>query len=252
MMRRFKLRISKPVRFALFLGLIVAFGAGFGFYTRNRQQKAPEQSLSALQSRLNEVVLIVGSINSVDGRMDTSPYSIFYLIDSLKKSLETTDKLTDKHADYLKEDFGTLKEAFKTQNRLFEEFQASYKVLGRAIFYNPSLDVGDLDTSTRRQDINQRSQAAYDNLNKLANSYQNSFTEEAYGNLVNSINCFGELADLSKTDKIHEITSVRQRCINIYPATREQLIKALQKTYASDKSYQSLEVIKKAVSSISS
>lgn len=246
-----KFRFNKYFSFALLLGLIVATGAGLGLYMRNQRQNEPQRSLEALHASLNEVVLAVSALKAVDGSNDTSPYAIVSTQASLKNSLEAAQKLLGNHKDALGRQYQPLTDALQQQKQLLDEFQAASEILGKAISYNPSLDIGNLDISEHKKQIQERSFAANDNLFKLATSYENRFTDEANQALNVSINCYGELADLLEANKITQAEPVRDRCINAYQATRKELVAALLETYTSDKAEANLTVIKDSMAAVS-
>lgn len=238
-----KLTLNKRLGFPVFLGLIVAFGAGLGLYTRNQRQNAPQRSLEALHASLNEVVLAVSSLKAIDGSSDTSPYAITNTQTSLKNSLETAQKLLGGHKDTLGTQYQPLADALKQQKESLDELQAASEILGKAISYSPSLDLGSLDANQHKDKLYDRAFAANDNLFKLAETYEDRFSEEANQTLNTSVNCFGELADLLEANKINQVEPVRDRCINTYQATRKELVAALLETYKTKKSENSLRVI---------
>lgn len=245
-----KLKFNKHVGFILFLGPIIAFGAGLGLYTRNQRQNAPQRSLEALHASLNEVVLAVSSLKAIDGSSDTSPYAIASAQASLKNSLDTAQKLLGGHKDALGTQHQPLLVALNQQKELLDELQAASDILGKAISYNPSLDLGSLDIFQHKKQLQERSFAANDNLFKLATSYENRFTDEANQALNTSINCYGELADMLEANKISQVEPVRDRCINTYQTTRKELVLALLETYKTDKSESSLIVISESMATI--
>lgn len=246
-----KIRFNKYFGFALLLGLIVATGAGLGLYTRNQRQNAPQRSLEALHASLNEVVLAVSALKAIDGSNDTSPYAIVSTQTSLKNSLEAAQKLLGNHKDALGTQYQPLADALQQQKQLLEEFQAASDILGKAISYNPSLDLGSLDVAQHKDKLYDRSFAANDNLFKLAEAYEDRFSDDANKALNNSVNCFGELADLLKADKPDQAGPVRDRCISTYKTTRKELVAALMETYDPDKAETSLTVIRDSMTTIS-
>lgn len=242
-----KFRINKHAGFALFLGLIIALGAGLGLYTRNQRQNAPQRSLEALHASLNEVVLAVSALKAIDGSNDTSPYAIASTQRALMNSLETAQKLLGNHKSALGIQYQPLADALKQQKQSLDEFQAASEILGKAISYNPSLDIGSLDISEHKKQIQERSFAANDNLFKLAETYESRFSDDANQALNISINCFGELSDLLRANQLNQADAVRNRCISTYQTTRKELVSALLETYKTDRLETSLTVIKEAL-----
>jgi hypothetical protein len=262
-------KVKKTKRFWTFtayfalVGGIIAAGAVFGLYTRSKRVQAPNSSLPALRSATGQVILAAQSLQSIDGTSDTSPQFIASLVSSQSTSLQSAKDILKKQSKKLSPEVTSQLSAVLTgQQQLLDELGGRYKILGKAISYNPSLDLGNLDPVNNADTLQQRAQAAHDNLNKLAQTPSFSFksekgsintsgnyvpTDATYDVLAKAASCFGQLSEAVKTKNTAQINETRSQCIRNYPAIRKQLVTELTTVYTSQKAQDSLTLLSNTV-----
>jgi hypothetical protein len=251
--------------FAL-VGGIIAAGAVFGLYTRSKRVQAPNSSLPALRSATGQVILGAQSLQNLDGTSDSSPQFIASLVTSQSSSLKSANDILKKQSKKLSPEVTSqLNTALAEQQQLLDELGGRYKILGKAIAYNPSLDLGNLDPVNNTDTLQQRAQAAHDNLNKLAQTPSFSFksekgsintsgnyvpTDATYDVLSKAASCFGQLSEAVKTKNASQINETRSQCIRNYPTIRKQLVTELTSIYASEKAQKNLKLLTDVLSKL--
>lgn len=250
-----------PRRIRPFLGYFLAFvgivscALAFGLYSRSKQLKQPLTSQAALKTELTEIVLAVSSISEVDGQQDTVASALARTENELTASLESAKNLVSQQADALGETkVNDLTIALDEQQALLNTYTERYKLFGKALSYNPSLDLDGLDPdkSAEREQLQARATAARDNLAKLADIQPASqLTAERFNlsrstldNLNKVTDCFDQLAQATNS-KPSLIKETIEECKQLYPSFRKDLVSDLTSIYRSDQAKQNIEFLSK-------
>ena len=234
-------RFWGTVGFFLLLVLIVTAGWLYGRYTHSKRLTAPSNSLTSLRNNVNQVYLVAVTLRDTDGTLDTAPATLVALQNSLQQSLDTAKDLHKKHQKSLsKETSQQLSDALQTQEQLLDEYTSRYQVLSKAISYNPSLDLEIADNA----EVSRRALAAQTNLSKLASNRSAPLSDGSIDALTAVANCFGQVADVAKTNKSSQLNETRSRCIRNYAQVRSRLVESLQAQFKTNEANDTFALLK--------
>lgn len=259
-------RLDVLKRFRPFLGylllivVILSSAVLLGRYSRQNKLDNPNNSLSALKVELNELSLAASGMASVDSKAETAASALARTENELKKSIESARSLAEQHTSELDPDvYSQIISSLDHQQSLVNTYKSRFELVGKAIQYNPSLDLESLDPNDNQQlqELQSRAAAARDNLQKLSakksgsNLTIDNFTLSAKteNNLTNSIACFDGLAKSNSTN-YRRTASDRDECVALYPQFRQSLVNDLLSIYQDQAAQVSLDNISKLANSL--
>ena len=251
-------RLRRFSHFKPFLGyvlvvmVILSSAWLLGRHSLSKSLQQSSEPADQLRSELSELSNAANGLALSDGKQDTVSSAMTRTAAVLEKSLNSAKEVAPQLQNKLDTElYNQILASLDKQQAYFNTYKQHMYIAGKAIAYNPSLDLDKLnpEDSEEADQLVSRATSARDNLSKLDSpqSINGSLGTESLqlssitkSNLELVVDCFDRLAYIARSNKAK---TVRADCKRLYPSFRQTLVNDVVAVYNSQQAKEDSEVL---------
>lgn len=195
---------------------------------RNQTKQLPDHNLYELRAALNENYLAVSGLSQIDSQKPSSGEHLKSLRDQVDKTAGIIEKLANEApASTSGEIVASSTQLAKDEKDTIKQFDSKFGSYEKALSYNPSDDLGELDIVADKDKLATRASDTKNALEQIANKQSGELRiidkKPVSEVILAASNCFDTLSQQLPANSA-EAQATRQRCIDEYRQVRKVIV----------------------------